>query len=244
MRIELNQVSQTFGDQLVLDDLNLQADVTTLAIIGSSGGGKSTLLRLLGGLLLPSAGEVLVDGKLLPSEERELVKYRASVGFVFQTGGLFHHLSAVDNVVLPLRIVHQFSEEQAQKRAAELFERFGLGGEEHKYPAQLSGGQRQRVAIARAVAAQPKFLLLDEPTSALDPEYTAEVLSLLKDLADAGTNFVVVTHEMGFARHACDQVVFLADGKLLEYGEAEAVFSNPSNLKLQQFLAKLLEWRV
>ena len=244
MRMQLEGVTRSFGDAVVLDGINFDDDVTTLAIIGPSGGGKSTLLRILGGLLAPSSGQILLDGKPVPTEEAALAPLRASLGFVFQDGGLFHHLSARENIALPLRAVHGMDAEAANARADELLERFGLAGEGDKRPAQLSGGQRQRVAIARAVAPRPRMLLLDEPTSALDPEYTTEVLDLLRDLKNEGTRFITVTHEMGFARHACDKVAFLTSGKLAEYGPSEQVFTAPATPELKRFLGKLLEWSV
>lgn len=183
-----------------------------------------------------------MDGIPVPKDEAELVGYRATLGFVFQNGGLFHHLSAHENIALPLRVVHGVADDEADERAEALLTRFGLAGEGSKRPVQLSGGQRQRVAIARAVAARPRMLLLDEPTSALDPEYTTDVLDLLRDLKDEGTHFIVVTHEMGFARHACDKVAFLCDGRLLEYGGSMQVFGDPRTPELQRFLSRLLEW--
>ena len=244
MRIEFRGLSRAFDGKTVLDGIDFADEVTTLAVIGPSGGGKSTLLRILGGLLAPTAGEVLVDGEPVPRDEASLARYRATLGFVFQDGGLFHHLSARDNIALPLRVVHGVADAEADGRAEELLARFGLAGEGGKRPAQLSGGQRQRVAIARAVAARPRMLLLDEPTSALDPEYTTDVLDLLRDLKDEGTHFVVVTHEMGFARHACDKVAFLCGGKLLEHGDSAQVFAHPETPELQRFLSRLLEWSV
>ncbi len=244
MRIEMQGLTRRFGACAVLDGIDFDDEVTTLAVIGPSGGGKSTLLRILGGLLEPSAGTVRVDGVEVPRDEAVCARYRATLGFVFQDGGLFHHLSARENVALPLRVVHGLSEKEAAERADELLLRFGMGCERDKRPAQLSGGQRQRVAIARAVAPEPKMLLLDEPTSALDPEYTTEVLDLLRDLRDEGVHFIVVTHEMGFARHACDKLAFLCGGKLLEYGKSAEVFARPATPELQRFLSKLLEWSV
>ena len=244
MRIKLAGVARSFDGASVLSGINFDDEVTTLAIIGPSGGGKSTLLRILGGLLAPSAGTVEVDNEVLPADEAALARYRASLGFVFQDGGLFHHLSARENIALPLRAVHGMDEARAAARADELLDRFGLAGEGDKRPAQLSGGQRQRVAIARAVAPRPKMLLLDEPTSALDPEYTTEVLDLLADLKREGTRFITVTHEMGFARHACDKVAFLCHGTLMEYGSAAELFAAPKTPELGRFLGKLLEWSV
>ncbi len=244
MRMRLEGVRRSFGAATVLDGVDFDDEVTTLAIIGPSGGGKSTLLRILGGLLAPTAGTVALDGEPVPADEAALARYRASLGFVFQDGGLFHHLSARENIALPLRAVHGAAADEAAARADELLARFGLAGEGDKRPAQLSGGQRQRVAIARAVAPRPRMLLLDEPTSALDPEYTTEVLDLLRDLKDEGTRFITVTHEMGFARHACDKVAFLCGGRLMEYGPSEQVFTAPATPELRRFLGKLLEWSV
>ncbi len=244
MHISLKSLCKSFDDVKVLDSIDFSDEVTTLAIIGPSGGGKSTLLRILGGLLPQTSGEVLINGKAIPSDEVELAKYRSTLGFVFQDGGLFYHMSARDNIATPLSVVHGIPEEEAERQADELLERFGIASESDKRPAQLSGGQRQRVAIARAVAARPQMLLLDEPTSALDPEYTTDVLDLLRTLRDEGTHFIVVTHEMGFARHACDKVAFLCEGRLLEYGKSSSIFDNPQTTQLQRFLSKLLEWRI
>lgn len=244
MRILLRGLTRRFGSARVLDGIDFDDDVSTLAIIGPSGGGKSTLLRILGGLLPATDGELMVDGAPVPTDEAGLERYRASLGFVFQDGGLFHHLSARENIALPLRVVHGMDEGAASREADALLERFGLEQAGDKRPAQLSGGQRQRVAIARAVAPRPRMLLLDEPTSALDPEYTTEVLDLLRDLKNEGTQFITVTHEMGFARHACDKVAFLCGGRLMEYGPSEEVFGAPRTPELQRFLGKLLEWSV
>lgn len=244
MRIKLEGLQKSFDNAPVLRSINFDDEVTTLAIIGPSGGGKSTLLRIIGGLIAPTAGTVEVDGERVDFNERTLPAYRAQLGFVFQSSGLFHHLSALENIALPLTVVHGVPQDEAHTHAADLLARFGLAAEKSKYPAQLSGGQQQRVAIARAVAAKPKMLLLDEPTSALDPEYTNEVLDLIRGLKENGTRFIVVTHEMGFARHACDKVAFLHSGNLLEYGESAQLFRRPSTPELERFLGKLLEWSI
>jgi polar amino acid transport system ATP-binding protein len=244
MRISINELSREFDGTAVLRNLCFDDDISTLAIIGPSGGGKSTLLRIIGGLLPPSRGTVLIEEQPLIFEEKALISHRAQLGFVFQRGGLFHHLSAHENIALPLRVVHGMSASAARRRADALLERFGLNAEREKRPAQLSGGQQQRVAIARAVAAQPRLLLLDEPTSALDPEYTNEVLDLIRDLKDDGVRFIVVTHEMGFARRACDKLAFLYQGSLLEYGPSAQLFDKPKTPELQRFLSRLLEWHI
>lgn len=244
MRVKLEKLSKDFDDKPVLRSIDFDDEVTALAIIGSSGGGKSTLLRIIGGLLAPTDGTVSVDGIPVDYRERVLPAYRSQLGFVFQSSGLFHHASAQQNIALPLRVVHGWTESDAQARAEELLERFGLIAEKERRPAQLSGGQQQRVAIARAIAASPKLLLLDEPTSALDPEYTGEVLDIIRDLKQIGTRFLIVTHEMGFARHACDKVAFLHGGALLEYGTSAQLFDDPATPELQHFLSKLLEWSI
>lgn len=242
MRVKIRGLCKNFDGATVLDNVTFDDDVSSLAIIGPSGGGKSTLLRIVGGLLTPTAGTVEVDGYPVVYSERTLPRYRAQLGFVFQSSGLFKHLSAQENIALPLRAVHHVERTEATRRAQELLDRFGLLADANKRPEKLSGGQRQRVAIARAVAAQPKLLLLDEPTSALDPEYTSEVLNMVRDLHSEGTRFVIVTHEMGFARHACDKVAFLHGGRILEYGTSEQVFGSARTPELQRFLGKLLAW--
>lgn len=244
MHIKLSGLEKRFGDVEVLRDLNFDDEVSTLAIIGPSGGGKSTLLRIIGGLLEPSAGTVEIDGVRVDFAPEALPTFRSRLGFVFQQSGLFHHLTARENIALPLKAVHKQNAQMANDRADELLARLGLSQQADAYPLQLSGGQQQRVAIARAVAARPQLLLLDEPTSALDPEYTGEVLDVINSLKETGTRFVIVTHEMGFARHACDRVAFLHQGTLREYGEAEQLFAHPQTPELQTFLSKLLAWNV
>ena len=245
MKIEFQGLTRQFdNNRVILNPMDFSDDIHTLAIIGPSGGGKSTLLRIFGGLILPTAGQLMVDGKKVPSDEASLHKYRRELGFVFQQGGLFRHLSAFENITLPLCQVHGYTRQEAEKRAAELLERFGLSGDGHKKPSALSGGQQQRVAIARAVAAKPRLLLLDEPTSALDPEYTTEVLDVVNELKNEGMDFIIVTHEMGFARHACDKAAFLCEGSLMEYGDSASLFARPKTGQLERFLGKLLEWNV
>ena len=245
MKIEFQGLTRQFdNNRVILNPMDFSDDIHTLAIIGPSGGGKSTLLRILGGLILPTAGQLMVDGKKVPSDEASLQKYRRELGFVFQQGGLFRHLSAFETITLPLCQVHGYTRQEAEKRAAELLERFGLSGDGHKKPSALSGGQQQRVAIARAVAAKPRLLLLDEPTSALDPEYTTEVLDVVNELKNEGMDFIIVTHEMGFARHACDKAAFLCEGSLMEYGDSASLFARPKTGQLERFLGKLLEWNV
>ena len=244
MRIKLDRLTRQFGDHIVLNAIDFEDDFTTLAIIGSSGGGKSTLLRILGSLLEPSSGRAYLDGRASDGRPADQLNYRRQLGFVFQQNGLLKHLTAIDNIIMPLVKVHGYSKEAARDRADSLLARFGLKGEADKYPYALSGGQSQRIAIARAIAPNPALLLLDEPTSALDPEYTVEVLDMIRELKEEGRNFIIVTHEMGFARKACEKTMFLHDGKILEYGPSNQLFTDPQTQELRKFLAMLLEWNV
>ena len=185
-------------------------------------------------------GTIHIDGKLLPAEGKELAKLRADVGMVFQQFNLFPHLTIRDNVTLGPMKVRKMSKADAQKRAAELLDRVGIGNQAEKYPAQLSGGQQQRVAIARALAMEPKVMLFDEPTSALDPEMVGEVLDVMGELAATGMTMVVVTHEMGFARKVADRILFMADGEIVEDTDPESFFTNPQSGRAKDFLAKIL----
>lgn len=245
MKVKFQNLSKQYEPgQVILKPMDFEDEVHTLAIIGPSGGGKSTLLRILGGLIAPTDGRLWIDGEEIIQNETALLQYRKKIGFVFQQGGLFRHMSARDNIAVPLEQVHGYSRAASCERAMELLERFGLKEDYNKKPAALSGGQQQRVAIARAVAARPKLLLLDEPTSALDPEYTTEVLDVIRELKEEGMRFIIVTHEMGFARHACDKAAFLCEGSLMEYGESAQLFAHPQTEQLKRFLGKLLEWNV
>jgi polar amino acid transport system ATP-binding protein len=248
MRLKASNITKSYGSgaerRPVLHDLTLEVTFPhVLALLGPSGGGKSTLLRVIAGLERPEAGSVSIDGApvpLGPMEEAVLRDYRRSLGVVFQAYNLFPHMTALQNVELPLTVVHRMEAPAAKERAREVMERLGLADHAGKMPAQLSGGQRQRVAIARALAAKPRFLLFDEPTSALDPEMTAEVLELIAELRDIGTPMLLVTHEMGFARKIADQVAFLAEGRVLEQGVAGEFFANPRTEHAQRFLKKVL----
>ncbi len=244
MRIRFETLSKSFDELKVLDRIDFDEEISTLAIIGSSGGGKSTLLRMIGGLIEPTSGRIVMDGQPIKEKGADLLKYRRSVGFVFQQNGLLKHLSAIDNITMPLVKVHGMDRDKARDQALHLLKQFGLEQEADKFPYALSGGQSQRIAIARAVAPNPGILLLDEPTSALDPEYTIEVLNMIRELKEAGMHFIIVTHEMGFARNACEHTMFLSGGKIREYGKSENLFSNPQSPELRKFLATLLEWNV
>jgi polar amino acid transport system ATP-binding protein len=243
MRLELSGVTKSFGTNRVLDDISLDLEgIHAFVLIGPSGGGKSTLLRILAGLERADAGRVTVDGALLPTEEERLRKYRCGVGTVFQAYNLFPHLAALENIMLPLEKVHGLGREEARTRAMETLQRFQLEAHAHKKPGQLSGGQKQRVAIARAVAIKPRLLLFDEPTSALDPEMTSEVLEMIEELKREGRDLVLVTHEMAFARVAADQVAFLDEGKILECGPPEEIFTAARSEACRRFLGKILRY--
>ena len=243
--IELRHVDKHYGDLHVLNDINLSVDRgEVVVVIGPSGSGKSTMCRTINRLETIDSGEILIEGEPLPQEGKDLARMRAELGMVFQQFNLFAHMTVLQNVMLGPVDVLGVSKDEARERAMDLLGRVGVAEQADKVPAQLSGGQQQRVAIARAVAASPKMLLLDEPTSALDPEYTNDVLDLIRDLKETGTRFIVVTHEMGFARRACDKVAFLHGGRLLEYGESARLFDHPATPELQRFLGKLLEWSI
>ncbi len=211
-----------------------------VVVIGPSGSGKSTFLRCLNLLELPTGGQILFDGADITDKNCNINLHRQKMGMVFQHFNLFPHMTILKNMTIaPMQLLHK-SKEDAEKTALELLSRAGLADRANAYPSQLSGGQKQRVAIVRALAMQPEVMLFDEPTSALDPEMVGEVLEVMKELANSGMTMVVVTHEMGFAREVADRVLFMADGKLIEEGTPEEIFSHPKSPRLQDFLAKVL----
>jgi polar amino acid transport system ATP-binding protein len=243
LKLEIRNLKKSFGQQLVLDDVLLSLEqVHTLALIGPSGGGKSTLLRVIAGLERPDQGEVWLNDKEIVFQEKLLREHRRTVGTVFQSFNLFPHLTAFANVTLPLEMVHQYTPQKARESATEILERFQLMEHAHKQPAQLSGGQRQRIAIARAVAIKPKLLLFDEPTSALDPEMTGEVLDLIEELREEGRDFVLVTHQMGFAHRVADQIAILSQGRIVECGPPAQVLDQPKEEVTRQFLSRILKY--
>ena len=243
MEIKISNLRKVYDGQVVLNNLEIHVkDVHSLVIIGPSGGGKSTLLRILAGLEIPEDGMITINNKILPTKESELHEYRKTIGMVFQAFNLFPHLSALANITLPLEKVHKIKKLEAESRARTLLERFQLGEHSHKFPSQLSGGQQQRVAIARAVALESQFLLLDEPTSALDPALTSEVLDSILELKREKKDLILVTHEMGFAKNVADYILFVGSGKILEFGRADEIFSNPKTPELTEFLGKTLKY--
>lgn len=243
MKLNLRNISKSFGHQLVLDNISLSLEnVHSLVLIGPSGCGKSTLLRIIAGLEYPNQGEMEVDGEAVPFTEEALMRHRRTVGVVFQAFNLFPHLTMLKNITLPLEKVHAVPPAEAEDRAMQLLKRLQLEQHAHKKPAQLSGGQRQRVAIARAVSTKPRLLLFDEPTSALDPEMTAEVLDVIEELREEGLDFILVTHNMGFAKRVADQVAMLADGHIVETGTGEHAFDQLVSQQSRDFLAKVLKY--
>ena len=241
MKLDVTNLTQRFDATTVLDRLALATgEIQALVLVGPSGGGKSTLLRILAGLDVPVAGSVAFDGSPLPRDEESLRRYRKTVGTVFQAYNLFPHLSALDNLLLPLVHVHGLSHAAAVARVREPLERFQLMAHAHKRPAELSGGQKQRIAILRALVVQPRRLFLDEPTSALDPEMTAEVLEMIGELKALGTQFVLVTHEMGFAKRVADEVAFIGDGRVLAHGTADEMFNRCDEPRVRGFFARIL----
>jgi polar amino acid transport system ATP-binding protein len=249
--VEIRNAHKSFGNHRVLDGIDLTiAAGTVTAVIGPSGSGKSTLLRTVNHLEKLDTGYVRVHGELIgvrvhrnrlkERSEREILKQRATIGFVFQNFNLFPHLTILDNVTEAPTVTLGRPKQTAQRQARDLLARVGLADKVDAYPRHLSGGQQQRVAIARALALDPKLILLDEPTSALDSELVGEVLAVIRDLATSGTTMIVVTHEVGFAREIADLVVFLDGGRIVEQGPPAQVLDNPSNDRTRQFLSKVL----
>ena len=211
-----------------------------VVVIGPSGSGKSTFLRCLNRLEEPTAGEIYFENQLITSPKCNINKLRMKMGMVFQHFNLFPHLSIKENITLaPIKLLKK-NKAEAEKTAMTLLERVGLPDKADAYPGQLSGGQKQRIAIARSLAMNPDVMLFDEPTSALDPEMVGEVLDLMKEQAQDGMTMVVVTHEMGFAKEVANRVLFMDEGKVLEQGTPEQIFTSPESPRLRDFLSKVL----
>ena len=239
--IALEGVNKWFGQLHVLRDVNLTVDRgEVVVVIGPSGSGKSTLCRVINRLEPIDSGTIVFDGRPVPEEGRPLARLRSDVGMVFQSFNLFAHKTILDNVTLGPIKVRGEKTAAARERAMSLLDRVDIADQAGKYPAQLSGGQQQRAAIARALAMQPKAMLFDEPTSALDPEMVGEVLDVMTSLARDGMTMIVVTHEMGFARHAANRVAFMADGQLVEEAPPAEFFANPRTERAKDFLSKIL----
>lgn len=236
----VSNAHKAFGDNEVLRGVNLAVAKSEVGVlIGASGSGKSTLLRCVNGLETLDSGDVALNGDQLPYKPAELRQWREHIGFVFQAFNLFPHLTARQNIALPLRLVKARHDEDAMDRADQLLATVGLEDKGDQYPDQLSGGQQQRVAIARAVGLDPVLMLFDEPTSALDPELTGEVMEVILDLAAKGMTMVVVSHELRFVRRLADVVHFMHAGSIMESGSPEQIFKDAVSPECRRFLSSI-----
>ncbi len=239
--ISVKHLHKSFGANTVLTDINVDIfSQEVVVVIGPSGSGKSTFLRCLNLLEQPQSGEIIIEGISLMDKSTKINDIRTELGMVFQQFNLFPHKKVIENIMLAPIQVRKWSPEKAREKALQLLQKVGLSEKAEMYPASLSGGQAQRVAIARALAMEPKIMLFDEPTSALDPEMVGEVLAVMKDLAREGMTMIVVTHEMGFAREVGDRVLFMEQGIIVEEGNPEQLFGNPTQERTQAFLSKVL----
>jgi polar amino acid transport system ATP-binding protein len=235
-------LKKNYDTKVVLDGVDLEVfPGQIVAVIGSSGSGKSTVLRCVNLLEEIQDGQIFLEGVEISEPDVNQDKVREQIGLVFQSFNLFSHLSILENITLALIHVKNVSKQEARQKALSWLERIGLADKADSYPDKLSGGQQQRTAIVRAVAMEPKVLLLDEVTSALDPELVGEVLSLIKDLKASGTTILMATHELSFAREVADWVIFLENGKILEQGEAKEFFDNPKQARTKEFLTRMIK---
>jgi polar amino acid transport system ATP-binding protein len=240
--LRIEGLHKSFGDLEVLRGIDLEVgEHEVVCLIGSSGSGKSTLLRCINLLEPIDAGRIVVEGDEITARGVDVNRIRRRIGIVFQAFNLFPHMSVLANVTLAPRKVLGLDRVEAEERASELLDRFGLAAKRLDYPDRLSGGQQQRVAIVRALAMRPDLLLLDEVTSALDPELVAEVLNVIRELAASGMTMVIATHEMGFARDIANRVCFLDAGQILESGPPAEMFSAPREERTRQFLQRVID---
>ena len=239
--IELKNVNKWFDKFQALKDVNLEVNQQEkIVICGPSGSGKSTLIRCINRLEEHQEGQIIVDGKEMSENTKDIEKIRAEVGMVFQQFNLFPHLSILDNCTLAPIWVKKMPKKQAEELAMENLKRVQIDDQAKKFPGQLSGGQQQRCALARALCMKPKIMLFDEPTSALDPEMIKEVLDSMVDLAKAGMTMIVVTHEMGFAKEVADYMIFMDEGKIVEKAKTKDFFDNPKSDRTKLFLSQIL----
>jgi len=237
----LEDVRKSFGEDEVLKGIDLVvAPHEVVCLIGASGSGKSTLLKCVNLTEPVDSGRIVVEDEEITAPGVKVNRVRRKIGIVFQAFNLFPHMTVCENVTLAPRQVLKLDRKAAEGRALELLERFGLLDKRDEYPDRLSGGQQQRVAIVRALAMRPSLMLLDEVTSALDPELVAEVLSVIRELADEGMTMIIATHEMGFARDIANRVCFLEEGRILEQGPPEKIFTSPQNPRTRQFLQRII----
>jgi len=239
--IQIKNVNKWFGDFQVLKDINLEVQQKQkIVVCGPSGSGKSTLIRCINRLEEHQEGKIIVDGKELTEDTKDIEKIRAEVGMVFQQFNLFPHLSILDNCTLAPIWVKKMPKKNAEELAMNQLKQVQIDDQANKFPGQLSGGQQQRCALARALCMQPKIMLFDEPTSALDPEMIKEVLDAMVNLAKAGMTMIVVTHEMGFAKEVADEVIFMDEGMIVERAETKEFFANPKSDRTKLFLSQIL----
>jgi polar amino acid transport system ATP-binding protein len=241
-RIEIDGLTKAFGSNVVIDGVDLRvAEHEVVCLIGASGSGKSTLLRCVDRLVEWDSGTIRLDGVDIDSDLMPEAELRKRIGIVFQAYNLFPHMNVLDNITLAPRKVHKVDRGDAEAEARRLLELFGMAAFADSYPDRLSGGQQQRVAIVRALATNPDVLLLDEVTAALDPELIGGVLSVIRDLREAGMTMLIVTHEMGFARDSADRVCFLDAGRIVEEGPPDQLFGDPHETRTRQFLQRIIE---
>jgi general L-amino acid transport system ATP-binding protein len=239
--IELKNVNKWFDKFHVLKEINLEVKPKEkIVVCGPSGSGKSTLIRCINRLEEHQEGSIVVDGKEISEDTKNIENIRAEVGMVFQQFNLFPHLSILDNCSLAPIWVKKFPKKQAEELAMENLKRVQIEDQAAKFPGQLSGGQQQRAAIARALCMEPKIMLFDEPTSALDPEMIKEVLDVMVDLAKGGMTMIVVTHEMGFAKEVADNMIFMDEGRIVERAKTNDFFENPKSDRTKLFLSQIL----
>jgi polar amino acid transport system ATP-binding protein len=238
--LELKQLRKSFGEELVLEDISIKVpDHTATVFIGASGSGKSTLLRCINLLEQIDDGQILIDGKDISAVDVDPDLVRRKLGMVFQSFNLFPHMNVIENIILAPTKVQGLDRDDAISQAYELLTRFGLKEKADQYPDRLSGGQQQRVAIIRSLALKPRLLLLDEITSALDPVLVNEVLSTVRDLKSEGMTMVLATHEMGFAKQVADEVCYLHNGRILEWGPPEKILETPTQPQTREFIKRV-----
>ena len=243
MILEAKGIEKSFGEAKILKGLDLSIDKgDVVAILGRSGSGKTTLLRCLDFLEKADGGTLIFDGvsyDLKTISKKDIRELRKKTGFVFQNYNLFSNMTALENVMEGLVTARKINKKEALETSLSMLEKVGMLEWKDHYPIQLSGGQQQRVAIARALATKPEVIYFDEPTSALDPELTGEVLTVMKKLAEEGMTMIVVTHEMGFARRVANRVVFMEEGRVLEEGDPETIFTSPKEKRTQEFISRI-----
>lgn len=240
--IEIKNLKKDFGEQKVLKGINLDVyEGQTMAIIGTSGSGKSTFLRCLNLLEIPTSGNIIIDNEEIVNNKININKLREKIGMVFQSFNLFENMNVLENCIIAQTKVLKREKAEAKNIAIKYLTQVGLQDFIYKDPKQLSGGQKQRVAIARALCMHPKILLFDEPTSALDPEMVGEVLEVIKQLSETGVTMIIVTHEMAFAKDVADRVIFMENGEIIEENIPDIIFNNPNNERTREFMKRFLQ---